>query len=50
MKTEENDDIQDVRDGFVAVKLNEVESQRHHGRKAQYRKQRSARVKILDDV
>jgi hypothetical protein len=42
------DDIQDVLDGFTAVQLDQVESQRYHGSRGQYRKHRSGRFE--DDL
>jgi hypothetical protein len=38
---EDDDDIEDVLDGFVSVKLDEFESQRYHKPRRQYRKPRS---------
>jgi len=46
---DEDDDIQDVMlDGFIAMQLDEVESQRYHKTRDQYRKHRSGRFE--DDL
>jgi hypothetical protein len=45
---DEDDDLQDMLDGFVAVRLDEVESQRYFGPRGRYRKRRKGRFE--DDL
>jgi hypothetical protein len=45
---DDDDDIHDVLDGFIAVQLDEVESQRYQGPRGQYRKRQSGRFE--DDL
>ena len=44
---DEDDDMQDMLDGFIAVQLDEVKSQRYHKPRGKYRKHRRGRFEEI---